>query len=172
VKCGDYVVQDKSDPRPVALNSLCAKRRKQGLDAPPFRSRGNRLGEDGLKCPALRFVHEVTITRRASPSNHFVIAFEFREVREFQAHHTYFVTDPDLEPGLLPPSLLHPNPRLPHIKLHHVNRLDQITVAEREVKALQAFLLVAMSQDGVGNVRINPATHRISVPSSAGGREP
>jgi len=69
-------------------------------------------------------------------------------------------------------SLLHPYLHLAHIELHHVNRLDQITVAEREVKALQAFLLVAMSQDGVGNVRINPATHRISVPSSAGGRGP
>lgn len=66
-------------------------------------------------------------------------------------------------------SLLHLDLRLAPTELHHVNGLDQIVVAEGQVKTLEGFLLVPVSQAGVGNVRIDPAPHGIRA-GSAGGR--
>jgi hypothetical protein len=68
-------------------------------------------------------------------------------------------------PEVPPLSFLHPYLRLAYIELHHVNGLDHIVVVEREIKILQGFLLVSVPQDGIGNVRIDPAPHGVREPA-------
>ena len=61
----------------------------------------------------------------------------------------------------LPRSLPHPYPRLSDMDLHHINGLDQIVVAEREIETLEGFLLVSVAQDRIGHISANPSAHRI-----------
>ena len=65
-------------------------------------------------------------------------------------------------------SLLQPYLPLPYVEPHHVNGADQVVVADGHEKALQGFLLVAMTENRVRYGRMDATTHGIRVQTCVG----
>jgi hypothetical protein len=50
-------------------------------------------------------------------------------------------------------------------EFHPVNRVEQVLIAYRNLKALQGVLLIAMPRNHVRYRRVDPATHRVGIPA-------